>query len=36
MDQIHLKMIMFMFIRMVMAKEEVNEEDFDKNWTWFV
>jgi len=31
MDQIHFKMIMFMFIRMVMAKEEVNEEDFDKN-----
>lgn len=31
MDQIHFKMIMFMFIRMVMAKEEVNEEDLDKN-----
>jgi hypothetical protein len=31
MDQIHFKMIMFIFIRMVMAKEEVNEEDFDKN-----
>jgi hypothetical protein len=31
MDQMHFKMIMFMFIRMVTAKEEVNEEDFDKN-----
>lgn len=31
MDQIHFKMIMFMFIRMVMAKEEVNEADFEKN-----
>lgn len=31
MDQIHFKTIMFMFIRVEMAKEEVNEEDFDKN-----